>query len=140
MLQQGDEYLIGAFVRGECDDYIPPLGSDLIARGVLRLVDDPWVVDAVALLSRTHRLGIGELECLAYASRDATLIVCCDDGRARRVIAAQIGQERVVGSIGLLRRCVRNGVLLPAIAQQSYEQMRQAGAYLPVLSATFFQE
>ncbi len=134
----GLDLAIGAFVKAECDDYSPPLGMRLTTSGILVARNEPWIVDDVATLAQAHRLGLGELECLAYAIRDPSTIVCCDDYRARRLIASHIGDARVTGSIGLLKRCVDSGVLSVDEAFQCYDRMRENGAYVPNLERQYF--
>jgi len=110
----------------------------MIADGALGFVDEEWVLAEVVALATSRNLGLGELECLAYAIRDSDALVCCDDFRARTIIAREIGEGRVTGSMGLLRQCVLAGVLSAAEAFDCYHRMRAAGAYLPEVPSSYF--
>ena len=124
---------VGPQVRSECGSIAPMLDT-LIATGQLILLDDGDLPAAsfLALLERGG-LGAGETECLAFAKiGDHT--VCCDDRRARMVIARELGQKRVIGSIGLLVQAMHCKVLTLDAAFGAYEQMRQCGGFLPEIS------
>jgi predicted nucleic acid-binding protein len=91
--------------------------SDLPAASFLDLLDQ-------------FGLGAGETECLAFA-KIGDHIVCCDDRRARKMIAGELGQKRVIGSLSLLVRAVNCNLLTIEAAFGAYEQMRRFGGFLP---------
>ena len=131
-------FLIGPQARGECAAQIVEIDRE-IACGALNLFDDSQVsstlfVETLAL----HNLGLGETECLVFAEVDPELSICCDDGRARAIAKKLIGPPRVVGSLFLLRECVRAGILSVSEAYTSFLQMRTKGAFLPDLDSGYF--
>ena len=77
------------------------------------------------------RLGIGEQTCLAVAIRRGA-ILATDDKSARR--AAKKWGIQVVGTLGILRTCVRQGLFSQSKAQTFLEQMIAAGYYSPTQS------
>lgn len=96
-------------------------------------VDSEQYVD----LLLAHSLGEGETECIAIA-RSADFAICCDDRRARRVAAALIGDDRVFGTIRVLRWCVEAQLIACGEAKALLTQMRARGGYLPDMAQEFF--
>lgn len=86
-------------------------------------------VTFIALLEK-YRLGDGETECLAFAL-SSTDVICCDDGRARRVMTQEIGTGRVTGSLGLLISIAADGLLAVDAAVDAYQTMIDTGGFLP---------
>lgn len=64
--------------------------------------------------------------------------MCTDDGRARKAVATELGATRLVGSIGLLKRCVVSGLLNASMAYELYGRMLAAGAFLPLMAEADF--
>lgn len=80
--------------------------------------------------ARFKRLGLGERTCLAVAIHRGC-IVATDDKPARR--AAQHYGIPLMGTIGILRTCVKHGLVADSEAQMLLEKMIAAGYYSPVL-------
>lgn len=127
---------VGPIVRGEC-------GHDaleaMIASGRCRLLDDGALPAArfLALLAQ-YGLGDGETECLVFGEAQQSLIVVTDDLAARRAVVNLLGDNRLTGSLGLLRRAVESGLIDGAEAMRSYERMKESGGFLPEISDKFF--
>ena len=77
------------------------------------------------------RLGVGERTCLAVAIRRGALLAT-DDKPARR--AAKRNSIPVIGTLGILRRCVERGLFSQPEAQTFLEDMIAAGYYSPTRS------
>ena len=77
------------------------------------------------------RLGLGERTCLAVAIRRGALLAT-DDKPARR--AAKRNSIPVIGTLGILRRCVERGLFPQSEAQMFLEDMIAAGYYSPTRS------
>jgi predicted nucleic acid-binding protein len=127
----------GPQVRSECRS----IGSVLdLAFGASRieLLDDAVLPASLffQLLER-YELGAGETECLAFASVQP-LLICSDDRRARNVTTRELGEGRVIGTLGLLIRATELSVLTPNAAIAAYELMRRRGGFLPDIPATTF--
>jgi predicted nucleic acid-binding protein len=124
---------IGPQVRGECLSIRVQLDVQIEA-GHIALLDDAVLPGAkfLSLLDK-YQLGVGETECLAFATLGDD-VVCCDDRRARTMITKELGQKRVTGSLGLLIRAVHHDLLSNDVAFASYQQMRRRGGFLPELS------
>lgn len=106
----------------------------------IELLDDSQISGTVFLqLLETFRLGEGETECLAFALLSEVMI-CCDDSKARTVIASRIGQGRVTGSLGLIRAAVKERLLTIDDAWRGYNNMKSAGGFLPVVETRFFED
>lgn len=89
-------------------------------------------------IRRDLKLGSGEVECLLLARKHGWT-VCCDDRRARKIISAQIGGERVTGTLGLLCQACRMSLMTLEAAYTAYEAMRAAGGFLPAISRQEFE-
>ena len=79
---------------------------------------------------RFKRLGFGERSCLAVAINRGC-IIATDDKPARR--AAQHYGIQLMGTIGILRTCVKHRLVSDTEAQTALEKMMAAGYYSPVL-------
>lgn len=80
--------------------------------------------------TRFQRLGRGERSCLAVAINRAC-IIATDDKPARR--AAQQYGIQLMGTIGILRACVKHKLVSTTETQTVLEKMMAAGYYSPVL-------
>jgi predicted nucleic acid-binding protein len=108
--------------------------------GRLTTPDDSLIAaTAVASISGSYNLGIGESECIAICQADPELGFWSDDRRARTVAATLLGAGRVVGTADLLRECVAQGLMTPLDAYTAYELARSRGAFLPSLDRAAFQ-
>jgi Predicted nucleic acid-binding protein, contains PIN domain len=128
-------YVVGPLVEGESTTIAQLLGRHFGSGTVVRLSNE--VLDAAVFLDLidTYGLGEGETECLAHALASNDLIVCSDDRKARAVVAALLSPQRLTGTIGLLLRCFRNGVLSADELRRAHQMMIDAGAFLPPLRA-----
>jgi predicted nucleic acid-binding protein len=123
----GHEFFIGSFVEEECGILV----KSYVQQGVLNKLPDERLSlhDFMTLLNR-YALGYGEAECIAFCISEG-LSFCSDDAKARKSAEAELGASRVVGTLYLLRECVRSGLLTREEAILSYEQMKVRGAFLP---------
>jgi predicted nucleic acid-binding protein len=132
----GFEWHVGPLVRDECGDLAEVEAA--VGEGNVNALDDSLIgVNAFTALRTKHRLGPGETECIAFAMA-LGFGVCTDDGRAREAAATELGKDRLIGSIGLLKRSVSAGLITAAGALDMYEHMVARGAYLPVCAVTDF--
>ena len=129
---------IGNIVHEECTRIpFPELESE-VSNGTIGLLDDSDIdaADFLDLLD-LHKLGNGETECIAYASK-FDYVVSTDDRKTRQVIERDLGKQKLTGSIGLLKRCVESDFLTAEEAKASYERMVVLGAFLPILDSDHF--
>lgn len=128
---------LGEIAKGEVVTDAEIIDS-AIAAGSISLLDDSTMSasEYLELLER-HRLGRGETECLQYA-RARGFVVCADDRRARAVISSDIGQDKITGTIALMKRCVRTGLISSDAAFAAYMKMKRAGGFLPDVEAGYF--
>jgi predicted nucleic acid-binding protein len=128
------EFFVDGFVDQESGSFLQPYYE----QGLLTKLSDENVPSSAfsAILSR-YDLGFGETECIVFAKMDNTC-VCSDDLRARKATKSELGDGRVIGTLFLLRECVRSGVLTPDAARGAYELMRTKGAFLPDLEDDYF--
>ena len=134
------EFMVGPIVLQECvgSDEVVNVVRKAVDDGRVGLLDDSQISGALFLsLLEQFRLGPGETECLTFAV-DSDAVMCSDDLKARQVAAGEFGEDRVTGSLGLLRDAVRTGVTTAHVAWEAYERMKQEGAFLPDLSRNFF--
>jgi len=123
----GHEFFVGSFVKDECGTLL----DSYLQQGILKRLPDERLSlhDFVDLLGR-YDLGYGETECIAFCISEG-LSLCSDDARARKAAEIELGASRVVGTLYLLRECVRSNLLTKAEAVLAYEQMKVRGAFLP---------
>jgi predicted nucleic acid-binding protein len=124
---------VGPQARHECGSIAPSLDALIDARQLMVLDDGDLPAASFLRLLDQYGLGAGETECLAFAIL-GDYIVCCDDRRARMMIASELGQKRVIGSLGLLVQAMHWKVLTLEAAFGAYEQMRRRGGFLPEIS------
>lgn len=124
-------------VLGECGSITAEL-EQLIADGHLNKLDEDLVdIEEFERLVRVYDLGDGETECLALAVRNGYSLAS-DDGNARKAAIAELGVDRVSGSLGILKRLVALGHLSPLQAFGIYQLMVEEGARLPLIDQDWF--
>jgi len=123
-------FALGKAVYGEAKTLTEELDR-LLGLGMVTLLDDAQIPAAEFLrIKEEYDLGDGETECLAAAIHLECRLVF-DDAAARKVGIELLGQERITGTIGLLRMCVAAGSLIAVDAYAAYRLMRAVGAFLP---------
>jgi predicted nucleic acid-binding protein len=135
---RGYTFHVGPQAEGECGADEPELNAALAAGSIARADDGDLPANSFADLLSFYDLGDGETECLAFADADVEFVICCDDGAARRAASGRHGQDRVIGSLHLLRECVRQGLMTAEGARLTYELMRNKGGFLPCLADDYF--
>ena len=134
------KFQIGPIAGGECSEECAGALAALHGAGKIEyLTDTPLDADEFLDFVAEHRLGAGEAECIMLAALDAQTFVSCDDMRGRKKGTLILGEERVTGSIGLLKMAVAKGVISVAHAFASYSQMKEAGGFLPEVDEAYFQ-
>ncbi|OFW00187.1 MAG: hypothetical protein A3G20_04455 [Acidobacteria bacterium RIFCSPLOWO2_12_FULL_59_11] len=123
-------YFIGPMVREESGALEADI-QEAIRAGMLQILDASTVSAKLYLdLLAKHGLGEGETECLTVAMTD-DFVVISDDRRAREVIREALGDGKLTGSIGLLRKAIAHSLLDRPAAYKAYQLMRATGAFLP---------
>jgi len=130
-------YHMGTIVRGECGEVTHYI-DDQARKG--RIVILPGSIIAplqFAEILHRYELGLGESECILHAD-ERDLTICTDDKAARAAALSYLGNDRVVGSLRLVRECVCAGITTSHQAYVGYESMRAKGAFLPDMDASYF--
>lgn len=128
----------GPLVLDECRSITTSL-KPLITAGTLRTLDDAHLPGDIYLdLLSKHGLGVGETECIAFALSDDSTVVCCDDGKARKVAGAELGEARVVGTLRILARAVSASLMDQQRALAIYQTMKRRGGFLPIITPAKF--
>jgi predicted nucleic acid-binding protein len=126
-------------VAGECNTGAALQIFQLAETGALDLISDHDVpADRFFDLKEDLRLGDGETECIAIAELHPFMF-CCDDKKARAAAAAKFGEERILGSLRLLRWCVEEALMTAANAFEAYQEMIQYGGRLPIVEMAYFE-
>lgn len=132
------DFFIPPMVVGECHGECAAELLTLRDAGCVSFINDDVVdADQYLALLEAHGLGAGETECMAVAASD-DYHVCCDDKKAREAAAALIGQQRVTGTLRLLRWCVEAFVIDCAAAFQAFVTMKNSGGFLPDTPQSYF--
>jgi len=127
-------------VVGECQASCAAKLLELKAVDAVGFVDDTTVPTELFLrLLATYQLGEGETEAISVCEV-LGYDLCCDDRAARRLAKAILGEERVIGSIRVLRWCVEEAFLDCTVAFSLFEGIRMAGGFLPRVARPFFCE
>jgi predicted nucleic acid-binding protein len=130
---------IGPIAGGECSEDCATALANLHEAGRLEYLEDtPIDADEFLEFVAQHKLGDGEAECIMLAELSETATVCCDDMRGRRKTEAILGQDRLVGSLKLLKQAVTEGLFAADQAFAAYELMKGAGGFLPEIDAGYF--
>ena len=140
LILPGFKFLVGPTVLQECvgSDEVVDMVRKAVDDGRVGVLDDSQISGALFLsLLERFKLGPGETECLTFAV-DSDAVICSDDLKARQVAASEFGEDRVTGSLGLLRDAVRSGVTTAQLAWEAYERMKQEGGFLPDIDRNFF--
>jgi predicted nucleic acid-binding protein len=128
---------MGYIVRSECGNLQGLLDSLVVKGSLVMLSDIRLGPQEFTDILNLYDLGLGDTECIAFAKKEG-LIVCTDDKAARKAAIEHLGTDRALGSLRLIRECVCQGLLTSHAACLAYETMRAQGAYLPVVSSTYF--
>ena len=132
---------VGPIVGGECSEDCALAIASLHTDGDLEYLEDNEIeVDDFLSFVDQNRLGDGESECILLANLHSQSSICCDDRRGRLKATEILGEERVLGSLRLMRIAVQNGLLESAEAFAAYELMRAAGGFLPTVGIGYFED
>jgi hypothetical protein len=131
-------FRLGYIVRGECGDLQEFLDGFVTDGRLVMLPDDTLTPQEFANILNLYELGSGESECIALAHHQG-LTVCTDDKAARRAAIRHLGEDRVVGSLRLIRECVCKRLLTVQNACIAYETMKARGAFLPPIPSAYFE-
>jgi predicted nucleic acid-binding protein len=131
-------FCLGPQVKAECGPDVGTLDG-LIEAGLISLADDSQLpANGFVEVLTLYDLGDGETECIAFADHDDAYVICSDDGSARAVASQRFGPERVIGSLYLVRECVRQNLINQGQARAAYELMRNRGGFLPEVAEDYF--
>lgn len=132
-------FTFSPLVCGELSEEVNLYVSSIVQSGKAETFDDSKVPAEIFVKAYgSFRLGKGETECIAIAANCDSFTVCSDDKSARKAAQSLLGTKRVTGSLGLLLRCVSEAILSDDCAYDCYLQMKQKGAFLPVLGRADF--
>jgi predicted nucleic acid-binding protein len=105
---------------------------------VVQMTDDQIDGEIFLGLVEDYNLGAGETECLAICLSRPDTLFCCDDRKARETARLLLGQDRVIGSLRLLRWAVEVDLMSGADAYIIYQEMKGRGGFLPNGNAEWF--
>lgn len=138
-LLPGIRICVSPLVVGECE---PTCAAELLAHKECSTVHfvDPNDISSERFLEllEAHELGEGETECLVLLL-GGNFTFCCDDNKARQVGIALTAQEKVVGSLRLLKWAVSSHLCTAEDAFEYYQRMKSAGGFLPDVTVDWFR-
>lgn len=133
------EFLISPLVAGECHvECVAEIIRLTHFCPITLISDDQLDAELYLSLLADHELGAGETECITLCQSTDNMLFCCDDRKARQIAIASIGQDRVIGSLRLLKWAVEAGRTTSNGAYQTYMNMKAAGGFLPSLDQAWF--
>lgn len=109
----------------------------LLESGLLERCEVEVSAEELTSFVETHELGLGESEAI-LACRLIGRDLWCDDKRARNVATDMLGNERVIGTLGILYQLVHLRELNAVDAFTSYQAMIAAGGFLPAKTIADF--
>jgi predicted nucleic acid-binding protein len=109
----------------------------LIIKGHVKLLESDVTLAEFTSLSSRYNLGFGELECLALCKKHF-FHIATDDANARKFAKAELGTEKVIGSLYLIRDAVRNLALNEQEAKNAFKMMKIKGGFLPNIEDSYF--
>lgn len=125
-------------VVGECDNELKCAIEGFTGNGFISVATLSENSEELSLqLLANMRIGIGEASAIAYA-KELGAVFCCDDKKARRVGADELGSQRVIGTLGLIKRAVLRGDYTCAMAVNINLEMIRLGGYMPAQPASYF--
>lgn len=134
----GYSYYMGPLVEKECSDDTNVLDT-LFTKGLITRVDDSDIPASHFLqILQQYSLGEGETECLTLCGVDTNYVMACDDKKARDTAKLLYSSTRLTGSIGLVKACVKQGLISSKDAFATYELMKREGGFLPEIPKNFF--
>ena len=132
---------VGPIVGGECSEDCALAIASLHSDGNLTYLEDNQLeIDDFLAFVDLNKLGAGESECILIAFFDGQSAICCDDRKGRAIATELIGEERVMGSLRLLKIAVQHDILSSDQAFEAYELMCASGGFLPPLGIAYFYE
>lgn len=112
------------------DDVQKIIVEAFVKKGLIALIHTAAPVSEISALQLKYRLGLGETECI-FICMTTHLGICTDDLKARKFSTTEFGQQRVHGSLSLLKEGVASGAIKCLEAVDSYKMMTAKGAFLP---------
>ncbi len=137
----GHQFLFSPLVANEC--HAACVGEIVqLAQtcAIVQVTDDQIDGDIFLGLVDEYNLGAGETECLAICLSQPGIIFCCDDRKARETAEHLLGNERVIGSLRLLKWSVAAGLVTGADAYRHYQEMKLHGGFLPDVAVGWFDQ
>lgn len=102
----------------------------LLLQGKITLITSDTALSEFTGLKSKYNLGDGETECIALCKKH-NYSIATDDRKARINAVKELSEDRVVGSLYLLREAVRNNILTCEQGVTSYLLMKAEGGFLP---------
>jgi len=113
--------------------------KEMAQLGKIQLISgDDVLASEVSVIAVRYNIGLGESECIAIGKK-FSYDVASDDRKARLAVCSELGSNRIIGSLGLLKMAVQEGLLTPAAAFDVYKAMVSAGGFLPRIKPDYFQ-
>jgi predicted nucleic acid-binding protein len=78
----------------------------IIGENKIKLLDSNVTFSQFTHLKKKYNLGDGETECMALC-KNYGYVIASDDQKARTSSIVELGEGRVIGSLYLIRQCVR---------------------------------
>ncbi|MDJ1500328.1 hypothetical protein [Xanthocytophaga agilis] len=128
-------FKIGPLVKEECEKHNEL--DDAIAKELLELLPDVSL-QQFKLLKGKYNLGDGETECIINCMNNFSFYLSCDDSKARRDAAKEVSEERVKGTLFLLREMRIQNLLDCDGTIDRLQLMKSKGGFLPNKGKAYF--
>jgi predicted nucleic acid-binding protein len=124
-------------VEDELERHKGDLEPLLKAGAIVLISGDEIFASEVGAIAEKHNIGAGEAECIVVGNK-LGMSVATDDSKARSAVQSELGKDRVIGSLGILKNAVLAGKIDSSDAYSIYEKMKATGAFLPSIDKAFF--
>lgn len=132
------QFSIGPIVYDECTKQPCMELEDEINKGRIAVLDGSgFSVGLFSQLLAKYGLGDGETECISYGSA-LGYAICTDDRLARESALKELGPQRVIGTIGLLKLTTTHHLTSCQESFKAYQLMVKYGGFLPKLKDDYF--
>jgi len=111
--------------------------ESLISDGKIQVLESSVTISEFLALKTKYDLGDGETETIALC-KEHNNYFASDDKKARKCAGKELGQDKVVGTLFLLKQTVKQSMIEANEAFESLQLMRQKGGFLPDIELDYF--
>ena len=109
----------------------------LLSTGTIQTLESSVTIHEFLSLKKKYELGDGETETIALC-KNHNCHFASDDKRARKCGSIELGEDKVIGTLFLLRLAVQHSILTADGAVETIKIMKEKGGFLPEVDKSYF--